>query len=204
MGDNMLTHFLSSFIAVSIRLYLCVLGVSGRFTGLFCAVMNCSSAGRLRYSLVSTSGRAEDEADELKGRVHGEWIRLFFRCSPEPFIPLFLPIHLLYSPSVSLFSGGVALLARNCQAGSAGVLQGKNNFIGNIYFCSLLQVFIIISPFWIKSRIVFWCVVSHRPVRVELMISEKRLLSLLSFSDEILVPLYFRELCNSNQMKLGG
>ena len=136
MGDNILTHFFSSFIAVSIWICLCSGSVSVRFTRLLCPLItcvNCSSAGRLCYVPVSTSRCAEDEADELKRRVHSEWIspNLFLIFLSHQILPsflffvypsLFLAVHF---NSLFLLSGGGPLLTGNCEAGSTGILQGK-------------------------------------------------------------------------------
>lgn len=93
-------------------------------------------AGRLCYIIVSASGRTKDEAHELEGRVHSKWtppLSPFITVSSNPFIPLFLFVHLpSFSSSVSLSLGGEALLTRNCQAWSHGILQGKTTILHNI------------------------------------------------------------------------
>lgn len=70
MGDNILTHFLSSFIAVSIN------PVRPFQHWLFLRNLNrllWTTVGGLRNIPVSAYGCDQDETHELKGGVHSEW-----------------------------------------------------------------------------------------------------------------------------------
>lgn len=91
--------------------------------------MNCSSAGRLCYILVSTSGRAKDQTYELKGRIHSE-------CQQPPTNPLHCLLESFHSsgsafltPCASVFQGVSHCLRETAKLGPLAFYKVKKNVL---------------------------------------------------------------------------
>lgn len=129
--------------------------------------MNCSSAGRLCYILVSTSGRAKDQTYELKGRIHSE-------CQQPPTNPLHCLLESFHSsgsafltPCASVFQGVSHCLRETAKLGPLAFYKVKKKSLTaplRLFSATFNQMF-----YWSDSLLRSPLDASiHRPVRVEL------------------------------------